>query len=143
MIKKSTIVTIVFTSLLFIIPLRAVAGEITLAWDPNSEADLAGYRLYMQEGAQASGYRLLVDIPLFDIDSEAPSFTIFDLMADTHYYFAITAYNANGDESGFSNSVCVINAQTCAATFSVSSSGGCFLNSLNTPSAWKILVPAH
>jgi hypothetical protein len=137
MLKLSTILTIVFTSLLFIIPVRAVAGEIALAWDPNNEADLAGYRLYMQEGAQASEYRHLVDIPLTDIDSEAPGFTIFDLMADTHYYFAITAYNTNGDESGLSNSVCVINEQTCTATFSASSSSGCFLDLLHTPPAWK------
>jgi hypothetical protein len=143
MIKQSTILKIVFTSLLLLIPVDTLAGEVTLAWDSNDEADLAGYRLYMQEGAPASGYSFLTDMPLSDIDPTAPSYSVFDLEADTPYYFVITAYNANGDESGFSNSVCVINGQQCSAAYSTSSSGGCFLETLNTPFAWKIPAPAH
>ncbi|MEJ2642327.1 MAG: fibronectin type III domain-containing protein [Desulfosarcinaceae bacterium] len=143
MTKQTTILTIVLASLLFMIPVKTLAGEITLAWDPNNETDLAGYRLYMREGAQVSGFGLLVDIPLTDIESEAPSFTVFDLEADTRYYFAITAYNANGDESGRSNSVCVLNDQPCVVNSSASSSGGCFLDTLNTPSVWETRTPAH
>ena len=51
----------------------AATDEITLAWDPNAETDLAGYRLYMQEGVDAQGYRLLVTIPVGEIDPDAPS----------------------------------------------------------------------
>jgi chitinase len=140
--KLTRCLTLVIIGLI-IIPLGAIAGEITLAWDPNSEADLAGYRLYIQEGPQASNYHFLVDIPLTDIDPETPSFTVFDLMEDTQYFFAITAYNDNGDESGLSNSVCVINEEQCAVAISVSNSGGCFIDTLNTPFAWRTPAPAH
>jgi hypothetical protein len=141
--KKLSVVRTLFIASLLMIPIAAVAGEITLAWDPNDEADLAGYRLYIQEGELASGFSLLADIPLKDVDSAAPSFSVLDLMADTSYHFVITAYNDNGDESGFSNSVCVINGQPGTGTNSATSSGGCFLDALNTPSAWKIPAPAH
>lgn len=124
---------------LLLLPCHAKADEVTLAWDPNSEVDLAGYRLYIQEDDDDSGYRLLIDIALSDIDPQAPDFTVFDLMADTQYRFVITAYNYSGDESGLSNAVCVVNGQQCAA----SSSGGCFLGVLNTPFVWKTPAPVH
>ena len=119
----------------------ARADEITLAWDPNSEPDLAGYRLYGQTEGEDSDFRLLATIPLADIDPQAPQHTVFDLMPDTQYRFTITAYNLSGDESGLSNSVCIINGQQCTATFSTTGSGGCFVDGLNTPSVWKNPAP--
>jgi chitinase len=120
----------------------AVADEITLAWDPNSEPDLAGYRLYVQEDDDGAGFRLLATIALTDIDPQAPRHTVLDLMPDTRYRFTITAYNQNGDESGLSNTVCVINGQQCVVSSS-SSSSGCFIGSVNTPSALKTPAPAR
>ena len=120
------------------------ADQVTLAWDPNSESDLAGYRLYIQDGDADPGYRLLATIPLSDIDSQAPSFSVFELMPATQYRFVVTAYNLNGDESGLSNSVCVSDGRACDAPSSDNGSGGCFLNSLlNIPSAWKTPAPAR
>jgi hypothetical protein len=117
---------LLITSVLWV-PAWAATDEITLAWDPNAEADLAGYRLYIQEGVDDGGYILLVTIPLTDIDPQAPSYAVFDLEADTQYRFVITAYNQNGDESGLSNSVCVENGRQCTVAFSASSPNGCFL----------------
>lgn len=128
---------------LLLAPGSATADEITLAWDSNSEPDLAGYRLYVQDEGYDTGFLLLVTIPLTDIDPQAPCHTVFDLMPDTQYSFTITAYNQNGDESGLSNTVCVINGQQCTLSLSTSSSG-CFICSVvNTPSVWKNPVPAH
>lgn len=70
---------------------------ITLAWDPNTEPDLAGYRLYY--GTAPSVYGSSVDVGLvvtYDVDW---------LTAPGTYYFAVTAYNTNGQESGYSNEV--------------------------------------
>lgn len=120
----------------------ATADTITLAWDSNSESDLAGYRLYVQEGDDGAGFRLLATIPLTDIDPQAPRHTVLDLMPDTQYRFTITAFNQNGDESGLSNTVCVINTQQCPVSLNTSNSG-CFIGSLNTPCALKIPAPAR
>jgi hypothetical protein len=111
-------------------PVWAATDEVTLAWDPNSESDLAGYQLYIQEEPHDSGYRLLATIPLADIDALAPSYTVFDLEADTQYRFVITAYNRDGDESGVSNSVCVENGGLCSVYYSTGSASGCFLATL-------------
>lgn len=144
MMKKvlTTLTCVVLACSLLLSSGWAAADEITLAWDPNSESDLAGYRLYVQEGGGGTGFRLLATIPLADIDHEAPRHTVFDLMADTEYRFTITAYNQNGDESGLSNTVCVINGRQCSVSFT-SSSSGCFISNLNRSSVSKTPAPVR
>ena len=71
--------------------------DITLAWDFNSEPDVAGYKLYL--GNSSHNYTLVVDLGMTD------QYTIRDLIEGTVYFFALTAYNQNGLESGFSNEV--------------------------------------
>jgi len=70
--------------------------EITLAWDPNSEPDLAGYKLYI--GKSPGNYIQTRDLGL------TTQYTIG--MNDTPpFFFALTAYNQKGFESGFSGEV--------------------------------------
>jgi len=83
--------------------------SVTLAWDANSESDLAGYRVYY--GAVSRTYGAPLDVPG---TPAAPTFTVADLPAGT-WYFAVTAYNAAGLESGFSNEVSTIIGQTSSA----------------------------
>ena len=71
--------------------------DITLAWDSNSEPDVAGYKLYL--GNSSHNYTQVVDLGMTD------QYTIRDLIEGTVYFFALTAYNQNGLESGFSNEV--------------------------------------
>jgi hypothetical protein len=113
------------------LPAWAATDEVILAWDPNTEVELAGYRLYLAEEDYDSGYRLLATIPLADIDPLAPSCTVFDLETDTRYRFVITAYNQSGAESGFSNSVCVENGGQCSVPLATGSDSGCFLSTLH------------
>ncbi|MDJ0784523.1 MAG: fibronectin type III domain-containing protein [Desulfosarcinaceae bacterium] len=122
-------------------PGLAGTAETTLAWDPNSEADLAGYRLHVLEQPHGSAYRPLATIPLADIDPQTPRYTVVDLMPDAEYWFVVTAYNLSGEESGPSNSVCVINGDSCTPRFATSSGGGCFLSNTNTPSALRTRDP--
>lgn len=70
---------------------------ITLAWDPVSNADLAGYRLYV--GTQSGQYETTIDI------GSASSYRYQGLRAGTSYYFAVSAYDRNGIESSRSNEV--------------------------------------
>lgn len=96
----------IFLAWLFILVLIpsltfAAGGRATLSWDANTEDDLAGYKLYF--GTAPGKYGPPVDVgktatPL------APSH-ILNLAQDETYFFAVTAYDTSGNESGFSNEV--------------------------------------
>jgi len=69
---------------------------VTLQWDPNTETDLAGYKVYY--GTASRSYSAPITIGL------QSSYTVSDLGSGT-YYFAVTAFNRDGLESAFSNEV--------------------------------------
>ena len=58
--------------------------------------DLAGYKLY--RGSASRTYDTFVDIP----DPLTTTY-IFDTLPPGRYYFAVSAYDTNGLESGYSN----------------------------------------
>jgi hypothetical protein len=71
--------------------------SVTLAWDPNSEPDIAGYRVYY--GFSSQNYVYKIDV------GTATATTIGNLGPGTQYFFAVTAYNLAGEESLPSNEV--------------------------------------
>jgi len=79
------------------LPAKALSADITLAWDHNSEPDLAGYRLYI--GNSSQNYTEFIDLGL------TTQYTISGLIDGTAYFFTLTAYNQRGFESSFSNEV--------------------------------------
>ncbi len=87
--------------LFIILALLAIAGTtqaatIQVTWNPNTEPDLAGYRLYVGE---ASGqYSEPVDVG----NVTEHQLTITPQYGAT-YYFALTAYDTSGNESGYSD----------------------------------------
>jgi hypothetical protein len=76
---------------------KAMASDITLAWDHNSEPDLAGYKLYL--GFSSRNYTQVFDLGMTD------QYTLRNLIDGTVYFFTLTAYNQKGFESSFSNEV--------------------------------------
>jgi hypothetical protein len=80
-----------------ILPPGAVALDVTLIWGPNSEPDLAGYRLYLRRDGEFFDY----DHP--EWEGPEPTCTVRDLDEDTHYYFVVRAFDTAGNESGDSN----------------------------------------
>jgi hypothetical protein len=90
----------------------AYAFDVTLAWDANSETDLAGYKVYYgtTAGGPYSGSGSLegaspIIVPLSTLTNPStPEFSVHGF-ADGTYYFVATAYNAAGLESGYSNEV--------------------------------------
>jgi hypothetical protein len=74
----------------------ALAGDVTLAWDANSEPDLAGYKVYYGTASGIYGTPIVI--------AAQTTYTITGLAPGT-YYFAVTAYNTAGLESSFSNEV--------------------------------------
>ena len=70
----------------------ATAATVVLAWNANSEPDLAGYRIYY--GTASAPYKYLVDVA-------APTTAIPGLNGVT-YTYVLTAYNTAGAESQYS-----------------------------------------
>lgn len=80
----------------------SAAGQATLRWNANIEPDLAGYNVYM--GTRSGAYAQRVNVSLTNTPN-APEVTIGDLVEGYTYFFAVTAYDLAGNESGFSNEV--------------------------------------
>src|SRR4030042_3856046 len=75
----------------------ALAAQIRLAWDPNTESDVAGYRIYY--GTSQGSYTGSVDV------GNVTSYRLTGLSGGQTYYVAVTAYNTSGSESGYSGEV--------------------------------------
>ena len=85
----------------------ALSADVTLAWDPNSEADLEGYGVYFKLGASGPPYDLFGYVTLQELnDPDNPAFAVTGLAKGSSYYFAVTAYDTAGNESGYSTPVC-------------------------------------
>lgn len=93
--------TIIF--LLFFVTL-SWSATIMLGWDPNTETDLAGYRLYWSEvpNGQVAGTSSPNYIDAIAAGME--TFSQLDVPPGT-YYYKLTAFDLAGNESGFSNEV--------------------------------------
>ena len=81
------------------------AKTVTLSWDA-SPSDVAGYKVYYD--TQADGTFAGIDA----IEGDSPvdvghvlTYTVTGLYDDEDYYFAVTAYDASGNESIYSNTV--------------------------------------
>jgi len=78
----------------------AHAATVTLAWNPNSETDLAGYKLYYGNSPRTqAAYPQTVAI-------QNKTATTWQLTLSTGvYYFALTALDSSGNESAYSSEV--------------------------------------
>ena len=103
----------------------ALSADVTLAWDPNSEADIEGYGVYFKLGASGPPYDLFGYVTLQEFnDPDNPSFAVTDLVMGSSYYFAVTAYDTAGNESGYSAPVCAQIGDQILPCTSPPSSGG-------------------
>jgi len=73
------------------------AKAVILAWNPNVETNLAGYKPYY--GGASGTYTNTTTLGLVTTS------TILGLFSSTTYYFALTAYNTQGQESDFSGEI--------------------------------------
>jgi fibronectin type 3 domain-containing protein len=76
---------------------RGDPGTINLAWNPNKEPDLAGYRVYYGTASRKYG-------PGIDVGN-VTSYSLTGLTKGQKYYISITAYDKSGKESPFSGEV--------------------------------------
>jgi hypothetical protein len=73
------------------------AGSVTLAWNQSTDSTVVGYKAYY--GVASRTYTNNIDV------GNATNATISGLVEGATYYFATTAYNTLGLESGFSSEV--------------------------------------
>lgn len=91
------------TTRTLIMPNRMSATSAIVSWtspDTNTDGsallDLAGYHIYY--GIDAASLAVQIDIPTTGLTD----YVVEDLAPDTTYYFAVSAYNSAGVESGYS-----------------------------------------
>jgi hypothetical protein len=109
MMRLPRIVFVLLFSVGFLLAaVSAQAVDVTLAWDPNTEQDLAGYGVYFSPGGLGAPYQLAGFVAVTDLeDADAPAFTLSGLNAGAKYALAVTAYNSGGSESSYSEPVCL------------------------------------
>ena len=111
------------------------AAEITLAWDANTESDLMGYKIYYDTSPGNPYYGRDADQGISPItvlrkdldDPSNPKFTLTELSDNEYYYFALTAFDSENLESGYSNEASTADGNNGGGSRGSSSGGGgCF-----------------
>lgn len=93
-IDKILILPLAFLSFLCFFNNSAHAAQVSLAWDPNTESNLAGYKIYYGTSSRSYGDPICV--------INQTTCTIENLTEGQTYYFAATAYDTLGNESAYS-----------------------------------------
>jgi hypothetical protein len=75
---------------------QLMATDVSLAWDASVTPEVTGYKVYYGNSSGTYGTPITI--------GNLTTYTITDLAAGT-YYFAVTAIDAQGNESAFSNEV--------------------------------------
>lgn len=82
-----------------LLPLIFLNQTVIVQWLPNSEQDLAGYKVYY--GIASRSYSSSIPAGL------STQYSISNLQPGYEYFFAVTAYDTAGNESQYSNEVSV------------------------------------
>jgi len=69
------------------------SASVTLAWNPNTEPDLAGYKVYKATSSGSYGAAIA------NLPASTTSFVATGLQPGVTYFFVITAYDTSGNES--------------------------------------------
>jgi fibronectin type 3 domain-containing protein len=74
-------------------------SSVTLTWAPNTDSDLAGYKIYRGTASGAYGAALAT------VPAGTLTYQVMGLASNTTYFFVITAYDNAGNESSYSNEI--------------------------------------
>ncbi|HKK32917.1 MAG TPA: malectin domain-containing carbohydrate-binding protein [Desulfomicrobiaceae bacterium] len=89
----------IFLSLLIILLTSGIshAAQVTLGWNPSTQDIVKGYKVYC--GTTPGGYGIVTDA------GTMTTCTLSDLEQGQTYYFAASAYDANGNEGPLSDEI--------------------------------------
>ena len=93
-VTKCFILVFLITIITLFAAFTCTAADVTIAWDANTESDLAGYKFFY--GTASGNYDFSVDV------GNATSYTVANLEEGVTYYFVAKAYNTSYIESAFS-----------------------------------------
>ena len=85
---------------------------LNLSWSKVADSDLGGYKIYYDSDQSGPTYDGIgadqgsspIVVPVSELlDQSEPTYNISSLNSGVMYYFAVTAYDTAGNESGYSN----------------------------------------
>ncbi|MFP7753692.1 Ig-like domain-containing protein [Thermodesulfobacteriota bacterium B35] len=85
------------------LPPSLLAARVDFSWLPNTEPNLAGYRIHY--GISSGNYTDVIDVGLPPVADGRVHAGIDDLTPGQTYYFAATAYDSSGIESDYSTEI--------------------------------------
>lgn len=100
--RKSGLVFFLFSFLLLIFsffPGFALSSEVMLAWVPNSEENLAGYKIHY--GTVSLDYTTVIDVGSPTVENGMVMTVVENFIPGTTYFLSATAYDSNGLESDY------------------------------------------
>jgi len=83
-----------------------IVGCVKLAWDSNTEPDLAGYKLYW--GTMSGNYSNILDVgnpELRNGNGNGNEWIVTGLVEEVEYFFVATAYDFSDNESDYSEEI--------------------------------------
>ena len=95
--KSAAVACFIFLVGALFLPSLVLAGSATVTWQPNTEPDLAKYRVYWSTTAGTYGTHK-AEVPKGTTTQVASGLT-----EGKTYYFVVTAVDVSGNESGFSS----------------------------------------
>ncbi|WP_246043772.1 Ig-like domain-containing protein [Geomonas edaphica] len=90
----------------------ASASSVSLQWDPSTDASVVGYKVHYQPDSSTQPFQGPAPVDVQNLTAA----TISNLDSSHSYSFAVTAYNAAGEESAYSNVVTVAETQPPTTT---------------------------
>lgn len=91
---------IIILCLIFLTACTAFSAVI-VSWNTNTEKDLAGYKIYFGKKSRLYENTVTVNTDTSHIIDN------YRFLEGAKYYFAVTAFDSSGNESGFSEEVSV------------------------------------
>ncbi len=96
-VQRCLTICALFAALILVMCQSSQAATVTLAWDPSTDPEVTGYRLYCAHLPET-------EFQVFEVGGET-AFTIPDLVEGETYAFYVTCYNTVGLESEPSNTI--------------------------------------